>query len=100
MQFDHLGDKAFNISMEGRHFSFARLSREVAKCEVVCANCHAEIYREWTASAHSRSATGRRFRNLYDGTDWNGDAGVGWGLQYGALAALTSKRPLTRAVAR
>jgi hypothetical protein len=44
MQFDHLGDKAFNISMEGRNgsVSWARLSREVAKCEVVCANCHAE----------------------------------------------------------
>ncbi len=45
-----------------------------------CANCHAEIYREWSASAHSRSATGRRFRGLYDGTDWHGKPGVGWGL--------------------
>jgi hypothetical protein len=44
MQFDHLGDKAFNISMEGRNgsVSWARLRREVAKCEIVCANCHAE----------------------------------------------------------
>jgi hypothetical protein len=45
-----------------------------------CANCHAEIYREWAASGHSRSATGRHFRNLYDGTDWHGKPGVGWGL--------------------
>jgi hypothetical protein len=45
-----------------------------------CANCHAEIYREWSASAHGRSATGRHFRNLYDGTDWHGRPGVGWGL--------------------
>jgi hypothetical protein len=42
-----------------------------------CGNCHAEIYREWVASGHSHSASGGRFRELYDGTD----AGVGaWGL--------------------
>jgi hypothetical protein len=45
-----------------------------------CANCHEEIYREWTASAHSRSATGRHFRNLYEGSDWHGRRGVGWSL--------------------
>ena len=45
-----------------------------------CANCHAEIYREWSASGHSRSVGGRHFRNLYEGTDWNGKPGVGWGL--------------------
>jgi hypothetical protein len=45
-----------------------------------CANCHGEIYREWAASSHSQSAGGRHFRNLYEGTNWNGDAGVSWGL--------------------
>jgi hypothetical protein len=45
-----------------------------------CGNCHAEIYREWAQSGHSQSASGRRFRNLYEGTNWDGDAGVGWGL--------------------
>jgi hypothetical protein len=45
-----------------------------------CANCHAEIYREWSASAHAHSVTGRRFRNLYEGSDWHGNANVGWGL--------------------
>jgi hypothetical protein len=45
-----------------------------------CGNCHLEIYREWVAGGHSRSATGRHFRNLYEGTDWNGKNGVGWGL--------------------
>jgi hypothetical protein len=48
--------------------------------EQACANCHAEIYREWSASGHARSASGRRFRNLYEGTSWDGEAGVGWGL--------------------
>ncbi len=45
-----------------------------------CGNCHAEIYREWSHSGHGRSITGRHFRNLYEGTDWNGTPGVGWGL--------------------
>ena len=45
-----------------------------------CARCHAEIYKEWSASAHSRSAAGRHFRNLYEGTDWAGKPGVAWGL--------------------
>ena len=45
-----------------------------------CANCHAEIYREWAASGHSRSASGKRFRNLYEGTNGDGAANVGWGL--------------------
>jgi hypothetical protein len=45
-----------------------------------CANCHADIYREWSDSGHARSANGRHFRNLYEGTDWHGKPGVGWGL--------------------
>jgi hypothetical protein len=45
-----------------------------------CGNCHGDIHREWAASGHSRSATGRHFRNLYEGTNWDGDPGVGWGL--------------------
>jgi hypothetical protein len=45
-----------------------------------CARCHTEIVKEWSASAHSRSATDRHFRNLYEGTSWTGKAGVGWSL--------------------
>jgi hypothetical protein len=45
-----------------------------------CGNCHAEIYREWSVSGHARSARGRHFRNLYEGTDWQGRAAVSWGL--------------------
>jgi hypothetical protein len=45
-----------------------------------CANCHDAIYREWSASAHARSATGRHFRNLYEGSDRHGKAGIGWSL--------------------
>jgi nitrate/TMAO reductase-like tetraheme cytochrome c subunit len=45
-----------------------------------CGNCHEEIYREWSASAHSRSATGKHFLNLYEGSDWDGRPNVGWSL--------------------
>jgi hypothetical protein len=45
-----------------------------------CGNCHAEIYQEWSASAHARSATGKHFLDLYRGTDWDGQPHVGWSL--------------------
>jgi hypothetical protein len=45
-----------------------------------CGNCHGEIYREWDASGHARSASNRRFLNVYDGTDWRGRRNVGWNL--------------------
>ena len=45
-----------------------------------CGNCHAEIYQEWSGTGHARSATNRRFLNLYEGTDWKGNPGVGWSL--------------------
>ncbi len=45
-----------------------------------CGNCHEEIYREWSASAHSRSANGKHFLNLYDGSDWEGRPDHGWSL--------------------
>lgn len=42
LHFDHLPgtDKRFNIS-EGVAYAWERLASEMAKCEVVCANCHA-----------------------------------------------------------
>jgi hypothetical protein len=46
-----------------------------------CGNCHREIYEEWSASGHARSATNRRFLNLYDGSDWQGRPHVGWSLR-------------------
>src|SRR5262249_46569716 len=45
-----------------------------------CANCHQEMFNEWLASGHSRSATGKHFRNLYEGTDVHGRANISWGL--------------------
>lgn len=41
LEFDHIGDKEFNISAAvTRGLSQTRIAAEIAKCEVVCANCH------------------------------------------------------------
>jgi len=43
MQFDHRpGEKKeFNLSRGGRTGSLDRVFKEIAKCDLVCANCHA-----------------------------------------------------------
>ncbi len=46
-----------------------------------CGNCHGEIYQEWSASGHARSASNRRFLNLLDGSDRDGRPHVGWSLR-------------------
>lgn len=40
LEFDHLRDKAFNISQVFRDRSWQTILDEIEKCEVVCANCH------------------------------------------------------------
>ena len=42
MDFDHRDPetKEFEVSVKLRRVSFDRLLAEVAKCDVVCANCH------------------------------------------------------------
>ena len=44
LEFDHVwGEKEFNISEAGVSVnSFPRVKAEIAKCVVVCRNCHAE----------------------------------------------------------
>lgn len=48
--------------------------------ELRCAKCHQAIYGEWKSSGHARSAANRRFMNLYEGSDWQGEADRGWSL--------------------
>jgi hypothetical protein len=43
-----------------------------------CGNCHAEIHREWVASAHASGSKNRRFLNLFAGTDWHDRPAPGW----------------------
>lgn len=41
LEFDHLGDKAGEIyQMAADGLALQRIECEIAKCEVVCANCH------------------------------------------------------------
>jgi hypothetical protein len=40
LEFDHLGDKAFNIGSALPYRNWQSILDEIAKCEVVCANCH------------------------------------------------------------
>ncbi len=41
LDFDHLRDKVMNVSaMVLRKMNWARILDEIAKCEVVCSNCH------------------------------------------------------------
>lgn len=42
MDFDHLGDKSFTLGGSGRRYGIGKLKAEIAKCEVVCSNCHRE----------------------------------------------------------
>lgn len=39
MDFDHKGDKKFNLA-QCRRKGMNIVKREIAKCDVVCANCH------------------------------------------------------------
>jgi hypothetical protein len=40
LEFDHLADKKFNISAGLRNRNWHDVLDEIAKCDVVCANCH------------------------------------------------------------
>ena len=40
LEFDHLRDKSFNIGNRFRHLGWDLILDEIAKCEVVCGNCH------------------------------------------------------------
>ena len=40
LEFDHLRDKCFNIGSALPYRNWKSILAEIAKCEVVCANCH------------------------------------------------------------
>ncbi len=61
LEFDHLRDKSFEIATALVDRSWDRILEEIAKCEVVCANCH-------------RRRTVRRRRSVrFQLTDWGSD---------------------------
>lgn len=48
MDYDHLSDKEFTIAKMGKRIGYKKLLAELAKCEVVCSNCHRK--RTWDRS--------------------------------------------------
>ena len=42
MDFDHRKGKKYNVSLLTKFSSEIKLREEIAKCDVVCANCHRE----------------------------------------------------------
>ena len=40
LEFDHRGDKSYNISDKKSKLTLETLKLEIAKCDIVCANCH------------------------------------------------------------
>jgi predicted HNH restriction endonuclease len=46
LEFHHLDDtgKDFSISDKGHSRSWARVKAEIAKCVLLCANCHREVH--------------------------------------------------------
>ena len=45
LDFDHLGDKEFQIGQGAKSKGIEALKAEIAKCEIVCSNCHR--HRTW-----------------------------------------------------
>ena len=60
LEFDHLGDKSFNIAKGLRDRSWDALVAEIAKCDVVCANCHRRRTATRGGFARAAAASSRR----------------------------------------
>ena len=40
LEFDHVGEKRFDVGKGFEAYGWNRVLEEIASCEVVCANCH------------------------------------------------------------
>lgn len=57
LEFDHLRDKSFSIPWGIRNKPWTEVLEEIAKCEVVCSNCHRR--RTATRAGFTRAAITR-----------------------------------------
>jgi len=45
LDFHHIGDKDFGIAEAGYYnYGLARIEKEIAKCVIICANCHRVLH--------------------------------------------------------
>lgn len=65
LEFDHLRDKSFDIASGIRDRNWDDVMAELAKCEVVCANCHRR--RTSTKNGFLRAV-------MFEQTNWEGDS--------------------------
>jgi nitrate/TMAO reductase-like tetraheme cytochrome c subunit len=66
-------------SVDDEHYQWVD-PRADAKGAFNCANCHEEIFREWSGGGHAHAATGRYFRDLYGSEDRQLPGGGSWNL--------------------
>jgi len=62
LEFDHLRDKAFNVASKMTHYGWDAVLEEIAKCEVVCGNCHKRRTARRRQSNRARLTTPNAFR--------------------------------------
>jgi hypothetical protein len=74
LEFDHLANKEFNIAKGLRDHSWQAVLDEIAKCEIVCANCHRR--RTALRAGSARAMAAQRWR-----------AGLSIGIDPGARAS-------------
>jgi hypothetical protein len=68
LEFDHLANKKFNIAKGLRDRPWQAVLDEIAKCEVVCANCHRRRTALRAGSARAAAAQ-RRLAAVSNGDD-------------------------------
>lgn len=62
LEFDHLRAKRFNIGQVFSYRNWDDVLAEIAKCDVVCANCHRRRTKRDTSCARARRSRARRWR--------------------------------------
>lgn len=96
MDFDHQEDKKFQLGDAIGRYSVARIREEVAKCEVVCSNCHRIRTHDPDQELQTRSVrlTGEAARPSI----WRMSVQIRHGLRGAAAIADSSSQTLRRVV--
>lgn len=68
LEFDHRGDKLFTIGSELGHRNWQAVLAEIAKCDVVCSNCHRR--RTWRERGTTRLLVAESDTQSDESMDW------------------------------